>query len=95
MEALGIDLTFQGIAQELATFPGEYQPPRGRLLLAMRATSAVGCAAGRPLSDTNGELKRLYVRPAARALYTSLGFRVIPAYRDNPIAGAQFMECLL
>lgn len=131
VEALDVDLTFQGFVQELATFPGEYQPPRGCLLLATRATLAVGCVAVRPLSETIGELKRLYVRPAARgygvgraltlaafevareygytalrldtlptmpaarALYGSLGFRVIPPYRDNPIVGAQFMECLL
>lgn len=32
---------------------------------------------------------------AARALYVSLGFREIGAYRDNPIAGAVFMELKL
>jgi len=32
---------------------------------------------------------------AARALYVSLGFREIGAYRHNPIAGAVFMELKL
>ena len=29
---------------------------------------------------------------AAQALYRELGFREIPAYRPNPIAGATFLE---
>lgn len=32
---------------------------------------------------------------AARGLYASLGFRAIPAYRDNPIEGAEFLELRL
>ena len=63
---LGIDLSFQGFAEELATFPGDYGRPGGCLVLAMRMDHPMGCAALRPLSATVGELKRLYVRPTER-----------------------------
>ena len=46
---LGIDLSFQGFAAELAGLPGVYAPPPGRLLLALRGSEAAGCVAPRPL----------------------------------------------
>lgn len=63
------DLCFQGFAEELATLPGAYAPPRGRLLLAGTAGDAFGCIALRPLPAVGegvGEVKRLYVQPRAR-----------------------------
>lgn len=63
---LAVDLCFQGFAQELATLPGAYAPPRGRLLLAGEPGDAFGCIALRPLDEGVGEVKRLYVQPRAR-----------------------------
>ena len=64
---LAVDLCFQGFAEELATLPGAYAPPRGRLYVADADAGLVGCIALRPLSEPGvGEVKRLFVRPAAR-----------------------------
>lgn len=58
--------TFQGLEEELATLPGIYSPPTGRLLLARRDGSAAGCIALKGHDATTGVLKRLYVRPGFR-----------------------------
>ena len=64
--SLRFDLGFQGFETEIATLPGDYAPPRGRLLLARTEDRSVGCIALRPLAGDIAELKRLWVRPAAR-----------------------------
>ena len=83
-EALGIDLGFQGFAAELDTLPGEYAPPRGRLLIAKDDDAVAGCVAMRPLTGETCEMKRLYVRPRFRTggLGRQLAERVIAEARS-------------
>ena len=62
-ESLGFDLCFQNFEQELADFPGQYSPPRGRLFLAVSENHPIGCVALRDFGRDMCEMKRLYVRP--------------------------------
>ena len=125
-----IDLCFQNFEQELASLPGCYSPPAGRLFIARTKESAslAGCVGVREFAPGVAEMKRLYVRPAFRgaglgrllaetsiraageigyrvmrldtlermktavALYESLGFRRIAAYRENPEADVVYLE---
>lgn len=129
--SLPFGLEFQDFHRELKALPGEYAPPRGRILLAYVGGALAGCVALRPWDGDRCEMKRMYVRPAFRgagagralaaavmaearkigyrwmrldtvpgmdaaiALYRSLGFRDIAAYRHNPIPGAVYLEAAL
>jgi ribosomal protein S18 acetylase RimI-like enzyme len=75
---IGVSLCFQNFAGELAGLPGDYAPPGGALILARMPGSddLVGCVAVRavPAARDACEMKRLYVRAAARG--TRLGRRL-------------------
>lgn len=80
---LGLDLCFQGFEAELASLPGKYAPPDGRLLLAYEEQQLAGCIAMRKLDDGVCEMKRLFVRDEFRA--AGIGVRLI----ENLIADAR------
>src|SRR5215203_1839029 len=65
---LGHDLCFQGFTQELATLPGSYARPEGRLMLASAGNDMAGCVGLRRLDAATSEMKRLFVRPPFRGL---------------------------
>lgn len=79
-----VSLDYQGHAAEFASLPGKYAAPDGGLLLAWQAGAVVGCAAWRRVDTERCELKRVYVRPAARG--TGLGRRLVE--RALMLAGA-------
>ena len=74
-QSIGTDLCFQNFESELATLPGAYAPPRGRLYLGLSDGKAACCAGLRPCDEAAAEMKRLFVRPD----YRGLGYGLILA----------------
>ena len=87
-DSLDFDLDFQGFEEELATLPGDYRPPRGRLLLAEYEDEVAGCVALRDLGDRICEMKRLYVRPQfrSRGIGRALAEAIIEAAKKSSFA---------
>ncbi len=65
---LGVDLGYQNFDTEMASLPGAYAPPGGRLFFAEHDGAPAGCVGVRPFSEGVCEMKRLYVEPSKRGL---------------------------
>lgn len=59
---LGVDLCFQNFENELAELPGIYKEPKGTILKLVIERKIVGVVALKPLSQTECEMKRLYIQ---------------------------------
>ncbi len=83
-QSLGFNLCFQSFDKELASLPGDYALPDGRLVLATHEGQAVGCVALHKIEPGISEMKRLYVRPQFRGkgLGRALAERVIADARQ-------------
>lgn len=62
----GLNTSNQGIEDELATLPGKFAPPGGRLIMAVNSEQALGCTALRRIDEQVCELKRMFVLPQFR-----------------------------
>jgi ribosomal protein S18 acetylase RimI-like enzyme len=88
---LGVDLCFQDFDREVASLPGEYVPPTGRLWLCFVDDALAGCVALRRIDGTTCEMKRLYIRPTFRGRH--LGRIVTEALiREGRAIGYRWMK---
>ena len=87
------NLDFQDYEREFAQLPGKYAEPDGCILLAVIDGGVVGCAALRRVDDGGTcELKRVYVRPAARGL--DLGRQLVEKMLQLARAAGYTRMCL-
>lgn len=64
---LAVEPCLRSFDAEIASLPGKYAAPQGKLLLARVLGQPVGCIALRPFPiEGSCEMKRLYVRPPFR-----------------------------
>jgi len=61
-----LNISYQGIEDELVGLPGKFAPPDGRLFMAVMPEQSIGCAALRRIDKKVCELKRMFVLPQFR-----------------------------
>jgi putative acetyltransferase len=61
--SIKISLDFQHFDDELGGLKKMYAEPYGGIILAKEEKGIIGCIALRRISDTIGELKRMYIKP--------------------------------
>ena len=83
IEWIGLDLAFQEIDAEVAGLPGDYAPPTGALFVAANDEGLGGMIGIRLFDGRICEMKRLFVRPAAR------GHRLATKLIDTALAEAR------
>ena len=81
--------TFHGLEAEMASLPGAFAPPFGRLLLATYVGQPAGCVAFKRVDDATCELKRFYVRPMLRGrnIGRELVHRLVDEARSSGYTG--------
>lgn len=70
---LGMDMSFQGFEEEVASLPGKYAGAKGCLLLGKWDGKVAGCVGLRGFEEGVCEMKRLFVREEFRGLGVGKG----------------------
>lgn len=78
---LGIDLSYRGFEDEMASFEATYTPPSGLFCVAMDGGEIAGCAGLLRHTDETAELKRVFVREPWRGL--ALGEKLVRSVIDT------------
>ena len=77
IEWINIDLSFQHISDELASFPSPYEPPDGAFIVAKDGSQVIGGVGMKRIGTDICEMKRLFVKDEYKA--QRIGKRLIEA----------------
>lgn len=91
-EAQGFTPKTSAIFADLAALPGRYLPPEGRLVLASVDGEPAGCGGLVKITETDAELKRVYVAPGFRG--TGVG-RAVSEWLLREAARAGYRRAVL